>query len=195
MTCNSNRGIPAKAPSQPSTDLDWYLQLWHLQSIYVEHSVTYVQVRNLQVEGTIPVLRFKLKTQSSSRFFVLLVDRNSSTQTKLQFWEFTESRTRTRLLWLFVLISWVLFSQTWFVTGNLSLAGYVQGESYLFLESEVCQECSAPILWPSCELLTTLYEHHYLTCQEILLDCSNIFPRRSPMLLLRSTCYLYLFFN
>lgn len=75
------------------------------------------------------------------------------------------------------------------VTVNLSLAKKKKCKG----RSEFCQEHSAPFLWSSCELLAALYAHHYLIFHEILLDCWNIFQRRSPMLCMRRTCYFHLY--
>lgn len=111
------------------------------------------------------------------------------------YYEFADCSARTKVFVIVCsnMLDNVLQSLICDVTVNLSLAEYAQGERYLFLKSEFCQEHSAPFLWSSCELLAALYAHRYLTFHEILLDCSNIFPRRSPMLCLRRTCYLHLY--
>lgn len=66
----------------------------------------------------------------------------------------------------------------------------MQREWYLLLKSEICQEHSAPSL---------LWALSYIVCTSLLDMSWNIarllkyFPRRSPALCLRGTCYFHLY--
>ncbi len=61
------------------------------------------------------------------------------------------------------------------------------GGAVLCLKLGFCREHNIPSLSSSCELLATLYAHHYKTYHEILQERWKFFQRRSPMLCLRRT--------